>query len=206
MMDPVEMLNVMDRLIGGRPASAPSGWASLRPQTPTPTVIRREVYTDPECAAMHAAIRAAPDDDLPRLVYADWLEEKGETARAEWVRLCLQTRGPVPYLIRHELFTRAFTVPGVLFCHGGWGSAPTTVPVHAWLARGFVERVGGTLDSLAAVSEHLALTEPLLFGDDGAAHPPRYHRKPTQYLPRPMWPNRHQSHHIRRRIGRRPER
>jgi uncharacterized protein (TIGR02996 family) len=28
-----------------------------------------------------------PDDDAPRLVYADWLEERGETARAELIRL-----------------------------------------------------------------------------------------------------------------------
>src|SRR3712207_7138456 len=32
------------------------------------------------------AIAAAPDDDGPRLVYADWLEEHGEQARAEFIR------------------------------------------------------------------------------------------------------------------------
>jgi uncharacterized protein (TIGR02996 family) len=34
-----------------------------------------------------AAIAAAPDDDLPRLVFADWLDEHGDPARAEFIRL-----------------------------------------------------------------------------------------------------------------------
>jgi uncharacterized protein (TIGR02996 family) len=41
------------------------------------------------------AIRAAPDDDGPRLVYADWLEENGEPARAEFIRVqCARARLP----------------------------------------------------------------------------------------------------------------
>lgn len=28
--------------------------------------------------ALHAAVLAAPDDDAPRLVYADWLGEQGD--------------------------------------------------------------------------------------------------------------------------------
>jgi uncharacterized protein (TIGR02996 family) len=37
-----------------------------------------------------AAICADPDQDAPRLVYADWLEETGREARAEFVRLQLR--------------------------------------------------------------------------------------------------------------------
>jgi uncharacterized protein (TIGR02996 family) len=33
------------------------------------------------------AILAAPGDDAPRLVYADWLEESGRTARAAFIRV-----------------------------------------------------------------------------------------------------------------------
>jgi uncharacterized protein (TIGR02996 family) len=36
--------------------------------------------------AFLAAIRANPEDEAPRLVYADWLEERGDT-RAEFIRL-----------------------------------------------------------------------------------------------------------------------
>ena len=33
------------------------------------------------------AIHASPADDLPRLVYADWLEENGDASRAEFIRV-----------------------------------------------------------------------------------------------------------------------
>lgn len=41
-------------------------------------------------------IRAHPDDDGPRLVYADWLEERGECALAELIRVAceLEAMGP----------------------------------------------------------------------------------------------------------------
>src|SRR5687767_1651799 len=38
-------------------------------------------------ATFYRAILAAPDDDGPRLVFADWLEERGELARAEFIRV-----------------------------------------------------------------------------------------------------------------------
>jgi uncharacterized protein (TIGR02996 family) len=34
-----------------------------------------------------AAIQEAPDDDTPRLVYADWLAEHGDPERAEFIRV-----------------------------------------------------------------------------------------------------------------------
>ncbi len=40
--------------------------------------------THPEYIALLAAVRANPADDLPREVLADWLEEHGETKRAEF--------------------------------------------------------------------------------------------------------------------------
>ena len=40
--------------------------------------------------ALLAAIRAHPDEDTPRLIYADWLQENGHAERAEFIRLqCL---------------------------------------------------------------------------------------------------------------------
>ena len=32
-------------------------------------------------------ILASPEDDAPRLVYADWLDENGDPDRAEFIRL-----------------------------------------------------------------------------------------------------------------------
>lgn len=37
--------------------------------------------------ALIAAIIANPDEDTPRLVYADWLEEHGDAGRGEFIRL-----------------------------------------------------------------------------------------------------------------------
>ncbi len=43
--------------------------------------------------ALLAAILANPDDDAPRLIYSDWLEENGDEARAEFIRVqCEYTR------------------------------------------------------------------------------------------------------------------
>lgn len=36
------------------------------------------------------AIREVPDDDTPRLVYADWLDENGDHARAEFIRIQIE--------------------------------------------------------------------------------------------------------------------
>ncbi len=46
------------------------------------------VYDHPDYQHLLAAVRAAPDDDLPRLVLADWLEERGEAeSRVELIRV-----------------------------------------------------------------------------------------------------------------------
>ena len=37
--------------------------------------------------AFLAAVAEAPEDDAPRLVFADWLEENGQPERAELIRL-----------------------------------------------------------------------------------------------------------------------
>lgn len=43
------------------------------------------IHTD-ESAALVASVLTSPADDLPRLVYADWLEEHGEPEWAEFIR------------------------------------------------------------------------------------------------------------------------
>jgi uncharacterized protein (TIGR02996 family) len=37
--------------------------------------------------ALLAEILANPDDDAPRLIYADWLEEHGDLDRATFIRI-----------------------------------------------------------------------------------------------------------------------
>ena len=40
--------------------------------------------------ALLAAIAAHPDEDTPRLMYADWLDEHGQPVRAEFIRVQIE--------------------------------------------------------------------------------------------------------------------
>src|SRR5438552_3245579 len=48
-----------------------------------------------------------PDDDAPRLIYADWLEENGQPERAEFIRVQIQLEqfppGSVPQEVRERI-------------------------------------------------------------------------------------------------------
>lgn len=86
--------------------------------------------------ALLAAIRAHPDEDTPRLIYADWLDENGQPERAEFIRLqCL----PEP---SEEQEGRAFDLEEQN--RGRW-LAQLSVPQFAearWqFRRGFPERL-----------------------------------------------------------------
>jgi uncharacterized protein (TIGR02996 family) len=48
--------------------------------------------------AMLAAIRAEPDEDMPRLAFADWLDEQGDANRAAFIRAQIE-------VVRAELFS-----------------------------------------------------------------------------------------------------
>src|SRR5215470_6975433 len=43
-----------------------------------------------EREALLRAVCENPDDDTPRLVFADWLQENGDEARAEFIRLQIE--------------------------------------------------------------------------------------------------------------------
>jgi uncharacterized protein (TIGR02996 family) len=47
--------------------------------------------------ALQRAVAAAPDDDLPRLVFADWLEEHGEPEHAAFVRAQVELAATPPW-------------------------------------------------------------------------------------------------------------
>src|SRR4051812_48307025 len=57
-----------------------------------------------EREALVAAIAANPDDDTPRLIFADWLQEHGEDDRAEFIRLeCELARRRLEYVTDSSL-------------------------------------------------------------------------------------------------------
>ncbi len=47
----------------------------------------------PEQEGLMRAIVAAPEDDAPRLIYADWLEEHGDAEQADFIRASLELHG-----------------------------------------------------------------------------------------------------------------
>ena len=65
-------------------------------------------------------ILANPDDDAPRLVYADWLEEHGEADRAEFIRAQIEAAR----LAQEKALRPALPV---LFM-SGYPGAPTQAP------------------------------------------------------------------------------
>jgi uncharacterized protein (TIGR02996 family) len=104
-----------------------------------------------DAAALLAAIRQLPDDDAPRLVYADWLDEHGQPEQAEFIRVqCALARHDSPALRRreaellaeyHDAFAGQFLAPGFRFRFnrgfiGGFGHTGvfSTVPGQAIVA------------------------------------------------------------------------
>jgi uncharacterized protein (TIGR02996 family) len=113
--------------------------------------------------ALLRAIEADPDDDTPRLVYADWLDEHAESdadrARAELIRVQCELARTPPGDRKAELAAREYRL---LSEHRKeWAAAyPVRLPRNHAYARGFMSF---TLDAavFAKHGEALAAVTPL---------------------------------------------
>ena len=97
----------------------------------------------PEERHFLAAIRKNPDDRLPRLVYADWLDENGDPARAEFIRLQIgRENGTLPTVIdtRERVLLEALGEKWLAPLRQPGGPLGTQKS-HAEFRRGFVEKV-----------------------------------------------------------------
>jgi uncharacterized protein (TIGR02996 family) len=66
----------------------------VSPPSPAPVSVAAAYASDGD--NMLRAVLVAPEDDAPRLVYADWLDEHGEPERAEFIRVQIRlARWPV---------------------------------------------------------------------------------------------------------------
>ena len=118
--------------------------------------------------ALLAGIVADPDADLPRLVFADWLEETGHPAncaRAEYIRLAIEreffTENDAKLRrTRHRLTTlrKMFDDEWDGYFRGLW---PPRGTVKAHRSRGFVDRVSVDESWLPAVLPELTLRHPV---------------------------------------------
>src|SRR3954451_4131373 len=105
-------------------------------------------------AAFLAAIAAAPDDDLPRLVFADWLDEHGDPHRAEVIRPpCSAARGE---RVDRDRFA------DLEACHRKtWLGPIARVAFRAEFRRGFVEHAVLSATVLLAHGPTLRRETPL---------------------------------------------
>ncbi len=96
-------------------------------------------------AAFLEAIREDPEDDSPRLIYADWLEDHGDADRAAFIRVqCELARFPADDARRSELQARERRL--LVRHYGEWTAGCREWPAHLHqvrFRRGFVSRLSG---------------------------------------------------------------
>src|SRR5215472_8143648 len=87
-----------------------------------------------------------PDEDAPRLIYADWLDENGDSDRAEFIRVqCEQAKLPWDDDRQSELLAREAQLLArhyeewTAVC-GDWPDQDDGSP-HIGFRRGFIERL-----------------------------------------------------------------
>ena len=108
-------------------------------------------------------ILAHPDDDAPRLIYADWLEERGHAsaaARAEFIRVqCALAKTnrndrSADDLVRHEA--------RLLMEHGEEWAEPLRELIFAWnFRRGFIHEVAAAAEPFLQQAERIFRSAPI---------------------------------------------
>jgi len=117
--------------------------------------------------ALLAAIRCAPDDDLPRLVYADWLEENGESMppeerssardRAEFIRAQIEACRAEPYSPAARAAAQRASRRLTPANREAWTAHLRDKILDAAFERGFIERI--TVDAAVFPRDAQALFE-----------------------------------------------
>lgn len=113
--------------------------------------------------ALLEAVVADVDDDDPRLVYADWCEENGDDARAQFIRTQVESARLPPW--RHEQIALHVAERALLAAHGDdWRGELPAIEGVAWgeFRRGFVSHASTeSFEALAEVAEELARITPV---------------------------------------------
>jgi uncharacterized protein (TIGR02996 family) len=111
----------------------------------------------PQDAAFIADIRTNSEDDTPRLIYADWLEDQGDP-RGLFIRLdieCLTERDP----LRMRMLLR--DRKRLLQRYERWWSPADKVVAIGGFSRGFLEAVTMTPEQVIAHGEEVFAREPI---------------------------------------------
>jgi uncharacterized protein (TIGR02996 family) len=106
------------------------------------------------------AIIEQPDDDTPRLIYADWLDEHGDPDRAEFIRVqCELACLPEGDARRAGLKLRE---RALLALHEATWAAPLRGRVASWkFRRGFVEQIATGAGKFLTQAEQLFRLAPI---------------------------------------------
>ncbi|MBM3983770.1 MAG: TIGR02996 domain-containing protein [Planctomycetes bacterium] len=111
--------------------------------------------TDTEAALLRACA-AHPDEDVPRLAYADCLDERGEpaaSARAEFVRVQVRAARLAHNDPDAEVLARRADELHHAWCDAGWPDAPAGVHTTGNYRRGFATRAWGLTSAVFAADD-----------------------------------------------------
>jgi len=115
--------------------------------------------------ALLAAIAANPDDDLPRLVFADWLEENGNSERAEFIRVeCESARTDRTSPDYPTLLRRADRLLAAHSARWFGPLADESVAERILTRRGFVDTLVLTAERFVAHADAIRTQAPMLHG------------------------------------------
>lgn len=134
--------------------------------------------------ALIRSVLADPADDAPRLIYADWLEERGRAEDAEFIRVQIELarrgfdgglhtdeQGHLRHAPPHiadltarqlELWADGFGRPDLPATMSNWSAYPmSTLGTQLRVRRGFVERVTCQTDEFLGVAGSLFARQPV---------------------------------------------
>ncbi|MCI0703718.1 MAG: TIGR02996 domain-containing protein [Planctomycetia bacterium] len=110
--------------------------------------------------ALRRAILALPEDDTPRLIFADWLQENNQPERAEFIRAQVEAVRAEPF--SPQARAAAATAEKLLEGRRGEWTRHIRERVERWeFRRGFIEHVVVDPDRFPAAAEQLFAAEPV---------------------------------------------
>lgn len=107
--------------------------------------------------ALFQTILESPDDDAPRLIYSDWLEEQGQPERAQFIRVQIAAARTPTYSPAY----RKLEAKARRLYQKAWGETLRGKVMHCELSRGFIHRVTMYSKRFVMDGDDLFATEPI---------------------------------------------
>jgi uncharacterized protein (TIGR02996 family) len=111
--------------------------------------------------ALLAAVRESPDDDLPRLVFADWLEEHREAERAGFIRFQVESSRAEPFSPAARATEEQAAALLTVSNREAWTHDIRGLILDAGFERGFVQHVTVDAAQFPDAAKELFAHEPI---------------------------------------------